>query len=267
LQRHTCHHALLFEANREIIKALLQAYPEALVKEDYQGWLPLHFALRFKSRPHIVEELLKASPRTARMEDKYGDLPLHFALHFGPPSRDIINLLVDYHPRSISIKNKSDKLPEDLVDDPVLRDMLCGPRVSLSSKQIENNKIYIINRTGREVFTKFTPILPPLFQQDIGANLGIATISAGMKSNRTEHTHSMFDSPGNLIIQPGMTEPFAVPKDYIGIQFDFYCNDDVEKNTDEIRTWVTNNLIEKGTTGELKGQPKRVGVASLSGAH
>ena len=67
-----------------VIKLLRNAWGQALLEKDNDGWLPLHHAARWRKMPvEVVRYLVHTRPHALRHKDKAGRLPLHVALQFG----------------------------------------------------------------------------------------------------------------------------------------------------------------------------------------
>ncbi|CAJ1966706.1 unnamed protein product [Cylindrotheca closterium] len=68
-------------ASLEIVRYLVDAFPESTLRRDYQGLYPLHRALA-TDRPSakVVECIASSFPQLLSMEDNGGLLPLHRAL-------------------------------------------------------------------------------------------------------------------------------------------------------------------------------------------
>jgi ankyrin repeat protein len=86
-----------------VVKALLEACPQAASAMDYHGDLPLHVAV---SRPGIrmgvIQLLMPAYPTATSITNREGLTPLHMALRHAPSNEDIIRLLVEDYPFALT---------------------------------------------------------------------------------------------------------------------------------------------------------------------
>jgi len=69
------HAAILFGAPIPVIKAIINANPNAVTSPDDQGMIPLHLAFRAGSTEDVVVILLESGPETIEMVDYKGRLP------------------------------------------------------------------------------------------------------------------------------------------------------------------------------------------------
>mmetsp|Transcript_11366 Transcript_11366/g.27234 ORF Transcript_11366/g.27234 Transcript_11366/m.27234 type:complete len:518 (-) Transcript_11366:461-2014(-) len=97
------HHACNRRCNNiEMMRALIDAYPDALlVTENQHRWTPLHYACRFKAPSEAVRLLLSMYPEKGRVcasrPDKKDRLPLFFALRYDAPE-GVVELLLEVEP-------------------------------------------------------------------------------------------------------------------------------------------------------------------------
>jgi len=94
------HESLVANAPIEVVKTLLDAYPEG-IKERETSYLrfPLHCACRKNADPEIVQVLLNAYKDASLEADSLGRLPLHYALSNGA-NDEVIQLLLQFHPNA-----------------------------------------------------------------------------------------------------------------------------------------------------------------------
>ena len=89
--------------------------PEGRVRaseRDFVGWLPLHWAA-FKGAPlEVVRALLDAYPQGAQTTSSRGWLPLHLAASKGAPL-EVVQALLDVHPRAVLETNQDSMTPLD----------------------------------------------------------------------------------------------------------------------------------------------------------
>jgi hypothetical protein len=92
----------------------LQAEPRAARIRDYSHYnrrLPLHWACFHRYDPEIVRLLLEAFPDGVSSPDVNGYIPLHHACWHSHPSVDNIRLLIQANPQTISMKANNGKTP------------------------------------------------------------------------------------------------------------------------------------------------------------
>ena len=73
------HFAAVYQAPLEVVRALLDAYPEGAQTTDNDGMLPLHHAALNDAPVEVVCALLDAYPQGAQTTKNDGWLPLHDA--------------------------------------------------------------------------------------------------------------------------------------------------------------------------------------------
>lgn len=94
------HYACILNAPTDLVKALLEAYPDALSLDCQEhDMLPLHLACQHSARPQTVEVLLDSYARAAAIPDSHGLLPLHLACTQGA-STMVIQMLTRANPDS-----------------------------------------------------------------------------------------------------------------------------------------------------------------------
>ena len=79
LSRLPIHLACSNQAPKEVIEALLDAYPEGCVAREGARSRPLHLECKNRLPLETVHVLLKKSKKAARIKDNIGRLPLHLA--------------------------------------------------------------------------------------------------------------------------------------------------------------------------------------------
>jgi len=100
------HLACTNQAPREVIEALLDAYPEGCVAREGSGSHPLHLACANGLSLETVLVLLKKSKKAARIKDDIGRLPLHLACaNVGGANLLVVKALIDAFPGSCSMKD------------------------------------------------------------------------------------------------------------------------------------------------------------------
>lgn len=92
----------------EVIEKIILTYPSCIKEVDKKwGRLPIHYAVRNPNSPHkqqIVKILLQKFPEGASFPDKYNDTPLHYHLFCSrEQSLEIVKMLVEAHPNTARI--------------------------------------------------------------------------------------------------------------------------------------------------------------------
>ena len=97
------HAALECSATINVLKCVLERYPEQRTVVDDYGRLPLHIAMsHYRSNGHvdfILEQIWKPNQNASFSRDYFGRLPLHLALMTRADSR-LIKVLLDKYPSS-----------------------------------------------------------------------------------------------------------------------------------------------------------------------
>lgn len=103
-----------------VVEALIQAYPDALVVEEEKGWLPLHYACRFKAPKEVVRLLLHSCPDkglfAVSRPDRKGRTPLYYAVRYDAPP-GVAGLLLDLDPSAVLEEDENSDSPLALVWD------------------------------------------------------------------------------------------------------------------------------------------------------
>lgn len=105
------HIACSLHAPLHVVKAIVEAYPEALrMKDTTFKRLPLHVACQFSERPEVIEYLIKEDRATTLEPDVSGRLPIHYALSNASDLK-VIQTLLNANPASASYADYSGWLP------------------------------------------------------------------------------------------------------------------------------------------------------------
>lgn len=114
------HLALQFQASAPIVILLLKMYPESTIVRNKNGGLPLHKAAQFNVEQEIFECVLNADTRAASTKDNRGNFPLHLLFLFcgGPPTEDILKLILGVDPTSLSATNNDGCTPFMMMNRP-----------------------------------------------------------------------------------------------------------------------------------------------------
>ena len=71
--------------------------------KNIEGYLPLHLAIYERGYKQLLELLIEAYPHALKETDPKGQLPIHIATRDNTILIDIIQLLVNCYPPSVSI--------------------------------------------------------------------------------------------------------------------------------------------------------------------
>jgi hypothetical protein len=93
-----------------VISKLMQAFPDHVVKKNYNGMTAMHWAAWYNSNAAVFAELLKAYPEAARQKDEYGNFPLHWAAWYNSNVAVFAELLKAY-PEAAGAKDKNGDVP------------------------------------------------------------------------------------------------------------------------------------------------------------
>lgn len=104
----------------DVVKALIAAYPAALLQEEVKSWLPLHLACRFKAPIDVVRLLLYMYPESGRIAvqtiDKQKRRPLYYAIRYDAPD-GVAGLLINVDPSAVLEEDQNEDSPLALVWD------------------------------------------------------------------------------------------------------------------------------------------------------
>jgi len=103
------HAACHYCASYDVIKLLLDAYPEAAKVQNYRLDLPLHLALTLKAPSDAIKILLEAYPEGPKIQNMDGILPLHFACERS--TTDVAFMLLEAYPDGAKIQDAGGLLP------------------------------------------------------------------------------------------------------------------------------------------------------------
>lgn len=84
------HAAITFQAPFEVIKKLVEVYPESVRCADDQDMLPLHYTFRFGSEDKILAYILEEFPQALKKKALRDRLPLDMAHYSSRPERGVI---------------------------------------------------------------------------------------------------------------------------------------------------------------------------------
>jgi ankyrin repeat protein len=104
----------------DVVEALIKAYPDALLCEEDKGWLPLHYACRFKATKDVVRLLLQLYPEKGRTAvtrlDRQGRTPLYYAVRYDAPP-GVVGLLLEVDASAVLEEDQNADSPLALVWD------------------------------------------------------------------------------------------------------------------------------------------------------
>jgi len=116
--RHPLHYACMRASGSELelIKRLVQVWPESIRVPDQNGFLPLHEALRHDKDLEIIQTLVEFWPesvqvRSLSLKDRgyHGRGPLHLACLY--QSSSVIHYVLNLYPQAVQIKDEYLTLP------------------------------------------------------------------------------------------------------------------------------------------------------------
>jgi len=84
------HAAITFQAPFDIVKKLIEVYPESVRCADDQDMLPLHYAFRFGSEDKVLAYILEEFPQAVKKKALRDRLPLDMAHYSSKPERGTI---------------------------------------------------------------------------------------------------------------------------------------------------------------------------------
>lgn len=137
----------------QVIEALLEAYPEALLERDETGKIPLihacrrdtssmdavkavltektakthdaegkcalHWACEYRCTKPKVQLLVDAAPSVVKHVDNYGRLPLHWECSIVSERKEkmsVVSYLVEQYPEAVNLKDSDGRTPLQMID-------------------------------------------------------------------------------------------------------------------------------------------------------
>jgi len=128
------------QVSLEVLKLLVEAWPDALLVQDQNGFLPLHYVCRngkmtsntegLQPSLETIKLLVEPRPECLQIQTKLGMLPLHWACFDLITSTDVICYLVESYPKAAFVQDKKGRLPLHLAcaqtrSDPPLAAIQC----------------------------------------------------------------------------------------------------------------------------------------------
>jgi len=107
------HLGLRRNAPLHVMKAILDANPNAIHKREFMGMLPLHLASHLGMDSEIINFLCEAHPKAAKRVDLIGMLPLHFACKTKNPNTEVITYLLKQNPSGLHEKDSDGFFPQE----------------------------------------------------------------------------------------------------------------------------------------------------------
>lgn len=110
------HHACANGANPDVMKILVEKYPQGKVAQDNQRRTPLHFyATRNSDNPAQMTEnaLMLTDSGAPELTDKGGMLPMHYACAYGTDTV-VLQVLADAYPESLTARENKGRTPMHL---------------------------------------------------------------------------------------------------------------------------------------------------------
>eukprot|EP01035_Chromulina_nebulosa_P033834 gene33834-45319_t len=111
------HFAARYSSSVDVIRQLVNLYPDALKMKNKSGETPL-FMIDLSidpAAPEMLKYLIDAAPETLQMRNNLGNLPLHeFASYNLEDSSNIIATLIDAYPEALDIANNDGELAIEL---------------------------------------------------------------------------------------------------------------------------------------------------------
>jgi len=105
-------HIACQEAPLDVIEALVDAYPEGIKIENEFGEFPLSRAMNHPASLDAIKLLVNAFPECVQFTRIHGGLPIHEAfLYSDDTSMEFIKFLVDSDPEGVLVANDSGELP------------------------------------------------------------------------------------------------------------------------------------------------------------
>jgi len=98
-------------SSSDIIRRLVQAYPEGIQVFDCHGTLPLHAAVLGYQSPSTIQYLVDECPEAADYTDCAGRTALHLAVSRAVPNLATVQLLLAKNPAAVDALDVCNKLP------------------------------------------------------------------------------------------------------------------------------------------------------------
>jgi len=157
----------------DIVKMLIEAYPQALQATDGVGFTPLHAIVSSENENindllHIIQYLIEVEPTCVRTVDQHGRAPLHVACQSGGITLEIVRLLVNEWPEAISTRERNGFTPiHDLCNNYYLDDetaldilrLLINNDLNLAREMVDDEDYLPIHIAATGKSTAFCKVL------------------------------------------------------------------------------------------------------------
>ncbi len=102
--------------NEDILKYLIQQYPEALKLPNKFGFLPIHKAAMCKHCDgDTLKALIDANPAGLLVKNREGSTPLHLAIAGRQPQLQTVGMLLRTQPKAAKVKDRHGRVPMHLL--------------------------------------------------------------------------------------------------------------------------------------------------------
>lgn len=108
------HSASARQPPREVVSALLKAYPDGAKCVDDQGMYALHYACGNQAHRDVIRMLLVAYPEAASLQDPNGMLPMHYLACWGPSESSIMDMVLVAYRQAGNSRDADGNTPLDL---------------------------------------------------------------------------------------------------------------------------------------------------------
>jgi hypothetical protein len=105
------HVACQFAARAGVIEYLVEQYVASTMEADVLGRLPIHYACSNGAPLDVVRVLINANPATTIYSDLNGWMPIHVAVHFGSETAVVKEILDASPPNIVNMKTKKGNTP------------------------------------------------------------------------------------------------------------------------------------------------------------
>ena len=110
------HHACANGANPDVMRILVDVYPQGKLSQDNQKRTPIHFyATRTSDNPTFMTEnaLMLTDSGAAELTDKGGMLPMHYACAYGTDTV-VLQVLAEAYPESLTARENKGRTVRSL---------------------------------------------------------------------------------------------------------------------------------------------------------
>lgn len=144
------HIALKSRVSEEVIRFLIQSYPDGVRRKDLLGRVPLHYAISNSLPLNIVRYLIDACPELITATDIKGWTPLHVAANKAV-STEIVLMIVRSRPEVMKMKNKHGWTPlKCAMESNTPYTGMIVDTLTAEEKKFESSSIYMNEGEGKE---------------------------------------------------------------------------------------------------------------------